>query len=194
MKKFALGLLSIALAGVVSFPGNVGAVKADSYYEDFPSDIESYEIIINRGRDYVIKAYDFNRMIALGDLISSTSSTHSAAYDEFKIYGTKTQLDLAKKNLNELTKSVPKMKSEVSYMTDSSPSQILSNYTNSINRYKTANMYLGKFYATRTEYNFDMYMKYTKEAFDLAHAGRKKSLSEYQYYTGMALDILSLNQ
>lgn len=194
MKKFMLGALSIALAGAFAFPGSVGAVKADSYYENFPSDVENHEIIINRGRDYVIKAYDFNRMIALGDLISSTSRTHSAAYDEFKIYGTKTQLDLAKQNLSELTTSVSKMKSEVSYMTDSSPSQILSNYTNSINRYKTANMYLGKFYATRTEYNFNMYMKYTKEAFDLAYAGKKKSLSEYQYYTGMALDILSLGQ
>ncbi|MDO3411411.1 hypothetical protein QWJ34_16720 [Saccharibacillus sp. CPCC 101409] len=194
LKKFALGIVVAVLASTLLLPGSAGAVKADSYYEDFTDEGESYPLIIDQGRAYVIRAYDFNRMLSLGELISGTSSAHSLALREFEIYGTKQQLDMAKKKLNDLTATANTMKSELSYMTDSSVPEIFSNYTKAINRYKAANSYLYKFYKTPTKYNFNMYLKYEKEGFDLAYTGKEKSFSEYQYYMGMALDILSLNQ
>lgn len=192
LKKFALGLLSIAIAGVVAFPGNVGAVKADSYYEDFPTaaQIASMPDLYQVKNDIIYADY-FNQIESLGDILDNFNGGITLAYDEMSIKGTNSVQIGLKNRLDAIAKKRKELAADLKYINDPVASKVLNNYLKAINRYTASNQYLAAFYKTRSEYNFNMYLKNKAEGFDLHAYSELEATKRYTFYIKRAFDALN---
>lgn len=191
MKKFVLGLLTTISIGTFTVPNNAGAVKADSYYEEFNPQGESYQRIIDLGYDYVLNASTFNRLFALGNQINSMSEACSLAYQQINLDGSDEGIIRAKKVLVNVKKQRSSLQQEFSFMSSESIPKIFSNYSKGIANYESALTYLEKYRTTRSSQNFNSYLSQVKAGYNNSYYGSKESLSQYQYYMGLALNILS---
>lgn len=191
LKKFALGLLSIALAGVIAFPENVGAVKADSYYEDFPAAAQMASMPdLYQVKSDIIYADYFHQVETLGGIFGNFSDGISLAYDEMYGKGTNTvQLGL-KNRLKSISEKRNELAADLQYINDATASKILSDYLKAINRYTAANQYLAAYYKTGTTYNFNMYLKNRSEAFNLHAYAEFEASGRYQFYIQKAFNAL----
>ncbi|OWA36789.1 hypothetical protein B9G55_01535 [Saccharibacillus sp. O16] len=192
MKKFMLGVFSITLTGALALPGNVSAVKADSYYDDFPTAAEaaSKQSLSQANSDIVYADY-FHQLEALEDLLDNFGNGISLASDEMTIKRMNTVQIGLKSRLNSISEKRNELAAELSYINDATASKILSDYLKAINRYAAANQYLAAYYTTGTRYNFSMYLKNSSEAFNLhAYAGLDAK-KRYGFYIQRAYDALN---
>lgn len=192
MKKFVLGLLSVAIAGVVAFPGNVGAVKADSYYEDFPTDaqMESMPDLYQMKQDLMYADF-FHQAEVFGDMLGSIYELNSGAYRQIADSKSNQQQQKVKKNLDSLTAMREKFSGELDYVKDPQAAKILADYLKALNKYKIANSYLVKYYNAPSQYHFDMFLKSNSEAGYLALYAKNESTTKYNFYMNKSINTLT---
>ncbi|OWA36801.1 hypothetical protein B9G55_01600 [Saccharibacillus sp. O16] len=186
MKKFIWGLMSIALAGVVVCPANVGAAQAGSYGEELPRSYATNSQIAQS----IYNADLFNASAQLAVKLQGVADGHSLAYDEMPLYGTNEILYSVADHLNTYKLNRNQLSESMKSMSDPAAIKVLSMHLKAINSYVTANNYLKSYYNTPTQYNLNMYLKYDKNAYDLAVQIEDLSHERYLYYLNKALDAL----
>ena len=192
MKKFALGLLSIAIAGVVAFPSSVGAVKADSYYEEFagPELLSTSPDFAEMKRDLLYAKY-FHQAEILGNMIGGFQSALGIAFNEMSTEGKNDYQKGFKERLKKLNQNRNIMAADLKYVNDPIAASVLSDYLKAINRLTSANSYLEQYYRTGSEYSFNMYLKNSGEGFDLYAYAQQDANIQYNYYINKSINSLT---
>lgn len=181
MKKFALGLLSIAIAGVVAFPGSVGAATTydkESSYKEYLSTSPDF----TKMKDEIIYADYFHHLEMLGEKLNGVYDKHSIAFHEVNYLGAYFTQFSTKETLDQLTADRNEIASSLKYIKDPMAAKILSNYLSAINKYKVANEYLKKFGKQKTQYNYNMFKKNNTEALKLSVKYRDQASERYSTY------------
>lgn len=186
LKKFALGLLTIAIAGVVAFPGSIVAEGSVSHSKDMP-------ILYATNSEIAQSIYNadlFNASAQLAVKLQGVSDGHSLAYDEMPLYGTNDILYSVQEMLNIYKSNRNQLSDDMRSINDPAAVKVLSMHLKVINSYVTANNYLKKYYNSPTQYNLNMYLKYDENAYDLAVKVEDLSTERYFYHLNKALDGL----
>lgn len=190
MKKFGLGLLSIAIAGVVAFPGSVGAEESYNKEVVFEGNL-STSPDFHEMRDEIIYADYFHHLELLGERLDGIFDKHSMAFHEVNYLDISLAQTIIKDDLNQLTYDRNEIAYSLRYVKDPAAAQILSNYLSAINKYKVANEYLVKFQKQKTQYNYKMFESNNSAAVKLSVKYKKQASERYYFYISRPIDSLN---
>lgn len=192
MKKFLLGVMSIALAGALAFSGSVGAVKADSYYEEFsaPKYLSTSPDFSEMKKDLIYSKY-FHQAEILGNMLGGFQSALGIAFNEINTEGKNDFQKTLKERLKTLNQNRNIMAADLKYINDPAATTILGDYLKAINRFTAANQYLENYYKTGSKYNFDMYLKNSGEGFNFYAYAQQSANIRYNYYMDKTIAALT---
>jgi len=184
-KKISLILFASMLVGTSAY----AQTEKISYSREMPA----FHASVSDPAQSIKNAAFFNACTQLAKGLRMIKSVHRIAYNEILLYNkeelindVEQQLNLAKTSRSDLSENMRTLK----VMNDPAATKVLSLHLKAINNYITANTYLKKYYNSPTQFNFNSFVKYDDQAYNLSVEIAELSQERYAYYMKKALNSL----